>query len=442
VFDRSPIDLRVLGVTAAVTIAAAVIATFWPMLRGTRIDLAAALNAAGRTTSSGAARVRAGLLLVQTTLCTALVIGAGPFVRSMSNIERLDLGVDVESTGLVSVELGARANEINDLFDRVLPRVRRLPGVIAAGAAVGAPFQGNWSEGMRIPGRDSIPRLDGGGPYVFTVTPGAIEAFGIRLLEGRSFTDRDRRGSAPVVLISERMARTLWNGEDAIGRCFMTGSDSTTCQEVIGIVADVHRQSLDEDPFMLHFSLRDQYAEPRNYDYLVFLTIGRPDQLAEPTRKILLEERGDLPYIAVTPLSTLVRSQARAWSLGASMFTVFGILSLVIAAVGLYAVIAFAVSQRWRELGIRSALGASSGRLVRMVVTNGMLFVGVGVVLGLTLALALGSRIEPLLFRTRARDALVLGVAASVVLAVGWVSSLVPARRASRISPAEILRIG
>ncbi len=439
-FDRSPIDLRVLLVTGAVTIAAALIATFWPMLRGTRLDLAAALHGAGRATSFGAARVRAGLLLVQTTVCTALVIGAGLFVRSIVNIQRLDLGVEPRSVALVSVEMGDRANETNQLFERALPRIRSLPGVTAAGATIGAPFQGNWAVGMKIPGRDSIPRLEGGGPYLFAVTPGTIEAFGMRLLRGRTISDQDRRGSPPVAVITERMATTLWPGQESLGRCFISGADSTGCREIVGIVADLHRQGLEEEPFMLYLTVAEQEPEPGVYDHLVFRSTGPPEHLAGSIRQILLEERGDLPYVAVTPLQHLVRSQARAWSLGASMFTVFGALSLVIAAVGLYGVIAFAVSQRRRELGIRSALGASSNRLVRMVVTNGMGFAAAGVVLGLTAALAVGRQIEPLLFKTSARDIVVLGTAAAVVLVVGWTASLVPARRASRVSPAEVLR--
>jgi predicted permease len=438
-FDRSPIDARVLLVTAAVTIAAAVTATFWPMVRATRLDLAAALHGAGRATGFSATRIRAGLLLTQTTLSTALVIGAGLFVRSVTNIERLDLGIEVKSASLVSVELSDPA-ETNALFERALPRIRALPGVTAAGATAGAPFRSNWANRFKIPGRDSIPRLEGGGPYLFAVTPGMTEGFGFRLLRGRTFSDQDRLGSPPVAIISERMASLLWPGQDPIGRCFISGADSTGCREIVGIVADIHRQSLDEAPFMLYLTVAAQDPEPQTYDHIVFRSSGPPERLIEPIRRILLEERADLPFVSVTPLRDLIRAQARAWNLGASMFSVFGTLSLVIAAVGLYGVIAFAVSQRRREIGIRAALGADSARLVTMVVGGGLAFAAIGVTLGLALALMVGRRIEPLLFHTSPRDGVVLGTAAALVLLVGWAASVIPARRAARVSPAEVLR--
>ncbi len=393
-----------------------------------------------------APRVRGGLLLVQTTLCTALVIVAGLFVRSMSTIRHLDLGMDPTGVALVSVNTKTMAQspaETRAFYDEAATRIRQLPGVVAAGLSRGAPFMGNQGGRIRVPGLDSIPRLEGGGPYFFPVSAGTIEALGATIVEGRSFAETDRANSLPVAIVSERMARTLWPGQSAIGKCFYPSDDSTApCLQIVGVVRDIHRQELDETaaPFMLYFTVIAQSPPDVTPGHLIVRTRPGDREVAGTIRRTLAAQWPNLPYVRIAWYRDLLAAQARPWSLGATLFTTFGVLSLIIAAIGLYGVIAFAVAQRTRELGLRAALGASPGRLLRSVVVSGVGVAALGVVLGTGLALLASARLERLLFHTRGTDPMVFGSAMVIVLAVSAVAAWVPGRRAARVDPMEALR--
>jgi len=444
-WDGDPVNLRVLATTAAAGVLAALLASLWPLLRGARVDPAAELHGAGRAVSRSGARARGGLLLVQTTLCTALVVLAGLFLRSIATIQSLDLGIRPDDAYLVSMDLDGRnldQAESTRMFEWAADRIRTMPGVAAAGLTFGAPFRSNSGGRITVPGKDSIPRLEGGGPYYFAIGPGTLAAYGIRLLQGRDFGPADRRGSAPVALVSERMATTIWPGESALGKCFYPGriADSVPCLEVVGVVSDLHRQQLDEPPFFLYFSVLDQAKEPLvPHHVVVRMQPGQPNP-AEAIRQRLLAERSDLPFLPVQSYREILGRQARQWNLGASLLSVFGGLSLVIAAIGLYGVVAFGVSQRTREIGLRAALGAPPRRLFWTTVRGGLATAALGIAAGLTLALVAGGRLEALLFRTRATDPLVLGAAAAVVVLVSAVAAAVPGRRALRIDPTQALR--
>ncbi|MGE0554424.1 MAG: ADOP family duplicated permease [Gemmatimonadales bacterium] len=443
-WDSSPVNVRVLLVTAGAAIVAAFLASLWPLLRSARVDVVRTLHGAGRSTGGPGPGVRGGLLLVQTTLCTALIVLAGLFLRSMDAIRSLDLGIDPRGVALVSVDLqglGATQDEIATFFQRAAERVRALPGVAAAGLSFGAPFLGNQGSGIRVPGRDSIPRLPGGGPYFFPVSPGAIEAFGIRVVDGRPFDDGDRAGTPPVTLVSETMARTLWPGERAIGKCFYVRPDETSCLEIVGVVSDLHRQGLDEAAFMLYFRVLEQLPERIPARHLVVRTDREAEGIERSIRQALAESRAELPFVRIAWYSDILSAHARPWSLGATLFSIFGGLSLVIAGIGLYGVIAFAVTQRTRELGLRAALGASPRRLLRGVVLRGVGLASLGIALGLGVALAAGSRMQALLFHTDAREPVVLGAAVVVVVVVSALATWIPARRAARVDPMAVLRV-
>jgi predicted permease len=443
VWDSEPVDLRVLGATAVAAVIAALFATLWPLYRTARLDIAGQLHGAGRTTRSSGTAGRWTLLLVQTTLSTALVALAGLFIQSLRNVRQLDLGIDTDHTILVSVDLTGldTPNEgIREFYRRAAARVRAIPGVAAAGVTFPAPFMGNIGGRMWVPGRDTLPRLAGGGPYFFAVGPGTLEAYGVRLLEGRLLTEQDRRGSAPVVVITQRMAQTIWPGERAVGRCIVVGADSMPCREVVGVVNDVHRQSIDETPFFLYFSVLEQEWDEAVPSYLVVRTLPGARDLEQTIRKTLALERSDLPYVKIAWYRDLIGRQTRPWRLGASLLAVFAGLSLVIAAIGLYGVVAFGVSQRTRELGLRAALGASPGRLGRAVAASGVLAAAGGALVGVLLALLVGPRLQPLLFQTRAASPGVLALAGGVVLAVSLAATWIPSRRATRLDPTEALR--
>jgi predicted permease len=433
---------RVLAVTAIATIFAAIVASLLPMTRAGRANLGGALHGASRQVGASSLRLRTGLLLVQTTLCTALLVGAGLFVRSLNRISGLDLGIEAGRLVSVRVDLGSAGvpgAERQAFYRDAVERLRNTPGVRAVGAMQGMPFGSNSAEGIRIPGRDSIKVMPGGGPYYFRVSPGALEAIGVRLIRGRLFTPADGPGAPAVAVISERMASDLWPGEDALGKCFQAGDDDR-CREVIGVVADLHRQELIEEAFLLYFTLLDQQQPIATPGNLLVATSGPPELMAEPIRKELQALRGDLPYVSVRPFEEIIAPQKRSWRLGATMFTVFAGLSLLIAAVGLYGVLSYLVSERTRELGLRAALGASPGTLLEMIVRSGIASALVGVALGLGIVVVVAGKLGALLYQTSPRDPVVLLAAGVVVVVVALGASVVPGLRATKVDPMEALR--
>ena len=437
-------DVRVLAITAGVTIFVALIAGLLPLLRASRTDVGAVLHGATRQVGGGPLRLRAGLLLVQTTLCTALLVGAGLFLRSLDRVMTLDMGLTLDRTLLVSVDLGAvgvPAGEQLAFHRDAQQRLLTIPGVSAAGGIQCAPFLCNMGGPIRVPGLDSVPRSPGGGPYYFRVTPGALEALGARLVRGRFFNVTDRAGSPPVAIVSERMARVVWPNEDAIGKCFYAAQEDTQCREVVGVVANIHRQAVIEEQFLLFFTVLEQWPDPVPPSNILVGTAGVPAPgLTDAVRRELQSLRADLPFIAVRPYEEVVSPLQRSWRLGATMFTLFAGVSLVIAAVGLYGVLSYLVTQRMAELGLRAALGASPRALLGMVLRSGLVAAGAGVGLGLLLVLLVSGRLSQLLFETSPREPLVLGGAGLAVLLVALLATLVPGVRATRVDPMQALR--
>ncbi len=453
-WEESPMDHRVLMVTAAATMLTALVAGLMPLLHASRIDLAAALHGGSRVTPSHSRRLRAALVLAQSGLCTLLLVGAGLFVRSLRNTQALDLGIepdrmirvliDVSGTGIGALGPSGRpdAAAATRFHREAAARLRRLPGVQAAGVSIGGPFMSNYAERVRVPGQDSTPRLPGGGPYYFQVSAGGLEAWGVSLRRGRLFTAADDQPhAAPTVIVTERMARLLWPGRDPIGECLIVGrGDAAGCREVIGIVADLHRQGLDEQAFLLFFTPLALADSTKMAEVVDVRVRGDPEAMVEPIRRELFALRQDLAYASVQPMADRLAPLARSWRLGATMFTVFGGLSLVIAAIGLYGVLSYAVTQRAAELGIRAALGATPVALLGLVWRGGVFAAGTGIGLGLAAALVAGRWMAPLLFRTSPRDPLVFLTAAATVLVIAQVASLAPGLRATRADPLAALR--
>ncbi len=444
-WEGSAVNGRVLLVTGVATLLSAVVAGLLPLWRGTRSDVAAQLHGGVRATAAHSRKLRTGLLLLQTGLSTALLIGAGLFLKSLGAIQGLDLGFTPGQLAVVTVDLqsqGATGAEVKAFYQEAADRIRKIPGIRAAGLSIGAPFMGSWAEPVGLPGGDSIPDQPGGGPYYIRAGRGLLEALDVRLLKGRLLTDADDRADAePVAVVSELMARTVWPGRDPLGQCLVR-TEKKLCTTVVGVVSDLHRQALEETekPFLLYFTPLAQDTEFGVPQTMLVRTSGDPERWTEPIRRELLAIRPDLPYVRLRPYQDLVDGRARSWRLGASMLTVFGGLSLVIAAIGLYGVLSFAVTQRTQELGIRAALGATPSRLMGLILGNGMVTAVVGTVLGVALALALSSRITPLLFRTSALDVTVYVVTGVTILGVAAVASWIPGRRATRVEPVRALK--
>lgn len=376
------------------------------------------------------------LLAAQTTLSTTLLIGAGLFLHSLHHVTTADLGLDADHALLVQIDFtgsGHTERERIAFFERALERVRALPDVDHASLAIGAPLHNARGASISLyPNGEWVTgRTSAWGNYV---SDGFFETTGMRITQGRALRPEDRTGD-PVVVINETIASMGWPGRSPIGEC---AYDGKTCARVVGVVKDARSFRIQEDarPW-IYFPL-----DPTDVDSRVLLIRTNRDASAMHgiLDRALRELDPALPYVDVRRLGDVLDPQLRPWRLGATVFTAFGILAALLAAFGLYTAVAYAVTQRTREIGVRIAIGASQGSVARLVLGDGLRIAVVGVATGLLLALA-GSRwMAELLFETSPREPAVLLVVAGGMLLVSVLASLAPARRAARVQPMEALR--
>jgi ABC-type antimicrobial peptide transport system permease subunit len=240
------------------------------------------------------------------------------------------------------------------------------------------------------------------------------------------------------MLVSEAMANTLWPGQDAIGQCVRVGADTAPCRTVVGITEGIKQSSIGDDPGTQYYMPIGQY-NPDQAALFVRMA-GDASAAAETVRRRLQRLMPGASYVTVTPMRDIIDPEVRSWQLGATMFVAFGVLALVLAAVGLYSVIAYGVTQRTRELGVRVALGAQVPDVLWLVLRDTIRFTILGLLLGSAIALAAGRWVEPLLFGERATDPLVFGAVTGILALTAAAASLLPARRAARVDPNIALR--
>jgi putative ABC transport system permease protein len=353
------------------------------------------------------------------------------------------LGMDVERVLIATLSLSGTSYtpaEIREIYRRLEQAARAMPGVRSAAIGTSLPFATAWAEEVRVPGRDSLPLTKAGGPYFNAVSPDFFDAVGTRVLRGRGFSAADRGSRQRVVVVNETLARLWWPNESPLGKCMKVGGDTMPCAEVVGVVENARRFQLLEDEsvqFFIPVEHAPGYLQP---GALFVRPAGDPQSLVGPLRRVLQSAVPNLPYVSVEPFRDQVSPQTRSWRLGATMFAAFGLLALVLAAVGLYGVLAYDVSQRTHEMGVRLALGAQGRDVSRLVVWQGLRVVVVGGAIGFGIALATGRFVAPLLFRTSPREPVVFGIVGVVVLVVALVATLIPAWRAGRVDPVVALR--
>ena len=411
-----------------------------PVFQSGRADLTSDLKAGTREGTYVKSRTRVGLLILQGALSVMLLVGAGLFVRSLNNVRNIRLGYDVDEVLMVNTSM--RGVELDSarrvaLRMRLHEAARTLPVVEEVSLMVGVPFWSTWQTGLYVAGIDTVFRL--GSFSVNAVSPSYFRTFGTRVLRGRGIEESDMNSLGPkVAVISEGMGRTLWPGQDALGQCMRVRADTVPCTTVVGIAEDIRSQSLKPDSSHYYYLPAMQF-NPQTGG-LFIRTRGDGTRHVEAVRARLQQEMPGDAYVTVTPFSNVVGQQTRSWRLGATMFVAFGVLALVIAAVGLYSVIAYNVTQRLHELGVRVALGARSPDLIRLVVGDGMRVAGVGVAIGVVGALWAGRWVEPLLFDVSPRDPTTFALVATMLIGVAVAASWLPARRASRVDPNVVLR--
>jgi hypothetical protein len=288
-----------------------------------------------------------------------------------------------------------------------------------------------------VTGIDSTDRL--GEFHVNTVSADYFKTMGTRIVRGRAISQTDIDGAPRVAVVGESMAAILWPGQQAVGRCFKVSADSMPCTYVVGVAQDIHSESIDAES-KLHFYYLPA-AQWRPQDGGLFVR-AREDagRLVEPVRRRLQREMPGTSFVTVMPLGDIVGAKMRSWLVGATVFTGFGALALVLAAVGLYSVIAYNVTHRSHEIGVRLALGASRTGIVRLVVTEGVQLALAGIVIGVIVVSPTGRWIGPLLFRQSPHDLRVVALVGVVLLGVAVMASCIPAFRAARVDPRTALQ--
>jgi predicted permease len=465
VVGRSAMDGRTLTIAATVALLAAGVgaaAAIWHLPSRHTGFPSGALGAATRATR-GRRRATHALLLVQTTLCVLLLAGAGVFGRSLLNLASQDFGMQMRGAVLVEFDsVGSGPRE--DIFADAIDRVRALPGVDVATLVGILPFTGFNVPPISVPGRDQ-PSIGGQLPFLNAATPELLRILGIQIVEGRGFTAADDRG-APVVIVNQTMAREVWPGESAIGKCIRIGFDpdfdpetsigpptpsaKVPCREVIGVAHDVRQRSLlpveNETRLMQYFVPYSQVPKPPfvpspqlSHGILLRSNLAA-DTLAPSIRAIVVGDRSDVPFVRVIPYAQTLDRQMRPWALGTTLLALFSALALGVAALGIYAAFAQAVVERRREMAIRLAIGARPGLVLRLVLRESLAVAMAGALLGSCAAILSGRWIQSLLFKTAPSDAGVLAPAAAIMLAVAAAATVLPAWTASKIDPGTLLK--
>jgi putative ABC transport system permease protein len=388
-------------------------------------------------------RVRQGFVIIQVALAVMLVVGAGVMIRSIAELAAVRPGFDYERVlSLRLFPVGPSYDtpvEYRRFYVDLIERVEAIPGVESAGAVQHLPLSGaGWGTPVEVEGQ---PLPDGQSRPISgwrIVSGHYFESLGIRLLEGRVFSDEDETSGHPVAVVNESFARRFWPGESPIGNRFRHGRDSETWVTVVGVVDDVFHFSLDQTPDLELYRPHAQSTMPALM--LAVRTTGDPAAL---TRRIASEVWSldpNVPISRVAPLADVVAASYGNSRLVMTLLTVFAAVALSLGAIGVYGVTSFAVSRRTNEIGVRMALGASDGRVRIEVLRLGLSNALAGTVLGLAGAWALSRFLEGLLFEVSATDPVTFTAVTAVIMVVAGLASYLPARKATMIDPAEALR--
>jgi predicted permease len=432
------LSTRVIAFTFAVACAVGIAFGLAPALRASNPELVGALKDARSTSPRSGLRLRGALVASQMALCLVLLTGAGLFLRSLQQALRVDLGFRPSGIAVATFHLGLQRYDsvrAQAFYDRLAERMRALPGVDAVGWATSLPF-GHDDEIFVRPVGATFADGDVPTAVVTYVSADFFRTLGIPIVRGRALDEGDRAGAPGAAVISEAMAARLWPGQDPVGRRF---NGNIT---VVGVARDIRFRDLTgrAEPYL--YGSLPQIISTLGLERvsIAVRASGDLDRVHTAIRREVraLDER--VPIVEPRSLNDLLAAVLLPQRIGATLLSLFGVLTLVLAAVGVYGVLASVVGRRTREIGIRVALGARPAQVVAMVLRQSFAVVAGGVLVGLVLALAATKAIASLLFGVGPTDPLTFGATAAALVAVGLAASYVPARRATRVNPTEALR--
>lgn len=445
--QEAGIDLRVFAFAFLITLVTGILFGLAPALGAARTDLVESLKESGQKLGTGTShpRVRSALVVTQISLALMLVVASGLLVRTFYQLLASDGGFRAEHVLTFQVSLPSTQypdrEAIARFYQRALPGLRSIAGVESAGITEAVPMGGPTEAGvMRIVGRTY--RKGDPPPIVnYTViSPGLFSALGTPILRGRDIQDSDVLTAPPVTLVNRALARQYWPHEDAVGKRVLVPSQKVPAT-IIGVVADVKHSSLREVPGPEMFEPYTQDVWPSlALMQVVIRTKASPDTVIAAAREAIHQIDPGIPVAKVSTLAKLTGTAMAGERFSMVLVGCFGLLAVLLAAIGIYGVISYSVAQRTREIGIRVALGAQRGQVFESIIRHGLKLSGLGILIGLAAALGMGRLLTTFLYGVSATDPLTFASVSLFLLAVATGASFFPARRAASINPVEALR--
>jgi predicted permease len=438
------LNWRVLGFTVAVSLVTGTLFGLAPAWRATRLDLTSALKVSNRGSSGGArSRLSKALVVAQVAMSLVLLIGAGLFLRTLRNLEQVNLGFNQDNLLLFTLKpeaAGYKDEKLGQFYQQLLSRLDALPGVRSASFAnvpLIAHYVNNTS--LILPGETAQSSAEHM-TNMQTVRDNYFSTMEIPLLRGRGFNEHDDQHSPRVAIVSETLARKYFPNQDPIGQRFGLDEKSAGKIEIVGVARDIKYNSQREGDEPLMYTPWLQDMESVGEMYFALRVSGDPTSLVTAVRQAVQEADQNLPLTKVTTQAVQTSDTLTSERTFAKLVTFFGALALLLAAIGLYGVMAYSVTQRTHEIGIRMALGARAIDVLRLVVRNGAVLALIGIAIGLGGAFALTRLMKTLLFGVTTTDAATFAVVSLLILLVAVLACYLPARRATKVDPLVALR--
>jgi putative ABC transport system permease protein len=448
------LDVHVLGFAVALSLLTGALCGLLPAWQSTKPNLTQSLKQGGGGASAAHVRhrLRRALVITEVALAYVLLAGAGLLIRSFVQLQQVDPGVTTSNVLTAWLPIASHRFEGADSFvsyaNRLTDEIAAVPGIEAVALTSALPLRGwGWGLPFRVADRPAVEPADRPVGFFKMVSPDYFSAVSLRLQRGRWLNERDRRGAARVVVINQTLADRVFPAGDAIGKQLMVEEiifgqarlGPEAAWEIVGVVADEKVSGLDStSPSAGMYAAFEQ--SPQQYQSLVVRTGIEPLAVERSIRHAITRVNPDQPLSDVKTLDRIKRESSGSKRLHAQLLGVFAGLALLLAAIGIYGVISYSVTQRTREIGIRSALGATASNILKLILRQGLVMIVTGLMIGIGAALALTRLIESLLFGIGGRDLLTLTITAGVLAVVGVCACLWPARRAARIDPIIALR--
>jgi putative ABC transport system permease protein len=437
------LDGQVVGFTLIVSFLTAIIFGLVPALQASKVDLSTTIKEGGRSSSGSGLRIRNILVVAEIGLAVVLLVGAGLMVKSFVRLENVNPGFDAK--GVLTFQYTLPSSRYPDdpeviaFNNQLVDRLKALPGVQTVSGTTALPLgkASNYTS-FEIDGQAPLPPGEVRLAEHIGIFPDYFKTMRVTMLKGRDFTAQDTKQSSPVVIINEAMAQHFWPNEEALGKYIKIDYDQGVKREIVGVVSNLKNYGLDAAPKPEMYVSQIQF--PFAGTFLVVRSNGDPKSLSAPITQAVTSIDKDEPIYNIKTMEEVLDNSLARQRFNMLLMTCFAVVAAILAAVGLYGVMAYSVSQRTHELGIRMALGAQRSDILKLVVMHGLKLAAIGVAIGLFGAFALTRVIESLLFGISTTDPTTFGAIALLLLLVSLLSSFIPARRATKVDPMTALR--